>query len=51
MSGRRIEHEAIAARASRQRRMELRLPCAAFVLEAYQSRLRIMRTRKFGLPS
>lgn len=49
--GRRIDHETIAARASRQRRMERGEPCAAFVLEAYQCRLRIIRTRKHGLPA
>lgn len=51
MNGRRIEHEALAARASRQRRLERGEPCAAFVLAAYKGRLRIIRTRKHGLPA
>jgi hypothetical protein len=51
MSAVRIEHEKIAERASRQRRMEHGEPCAAFVLVAYQCRLRILRTRKHGLPA
>lgn len=39
--GVRFEHETIAARASRQRRLELGQPCAGVVLDAWRYRLRM----------
>jgi hypothetical protein len=43
MSGQRIEHEQLAAQASRQRRLENGEPPAQWVLDAWRQRRRLAR--------
>jgi hypothetical protein len=48
MSGTHREHEATAARASRERRLERGEPCAAYVLDQWRKGRRIARVAKLS---